>query len=179
MAAYLIDSCYATYSDVISVFAVVIFSAQSLADAFAALPNYSDARDAAARLFNAIHVHEDLMSNGVQKQWWERVDLLHASSTEEDLEKSESFGKNNGKQDTAQRKSAKRENSNFATEETAETLSCQLDSFEEPLINFRSVNFRYPARPRSKVLRSLELCVKRGSIHAIVGPSGSGKTTGE
>jgi len=48
----------------------------------------------------------------------------------------------------------------------------------QPLIDIRSVFFRYPTRMNTTVLRSFNLQIKRGTIHAIVGPSGSGKTTG-
>lgn len=44
-------------------------------------------------------------------------------------------------------------------------------------IEFRSVEFNYPARPDRPAVRSLGFSVKPGETIAIVGPSGAGKTT--
>jgi ATP-binding cassette, subfamily B, bacterial len=45
------------------------------------------------------------------------------------------------------------------------------------LINFRGIEFRYPARPDRKILKSVSFISKPGTVTAIVGPSGAGKTT--
>ena len=44
-------------------------------------------------------------------------------------------------------------------------------------VEFRDVHFRYPSRPKFKVLHGLSLKIPRGKHVAFVGPSGSGKTT--
>ncbi len=44
-------------------------------------------------------------------------------------------------------------------------------------VAFKSVNFRYPARPEREVLKAVSFAAKPGSVTAIVGPSGAGKTT--
>jgi ATP-binding cassette, subfamily B, bacterial len=42
---------------------------------------------------------------------------------------------------------------------------------------FKTVNFRYPARPEREVLSAVNFVAKPGTVTAIVGPSGAGKTT--
>ncbi|XP_057853327.2 putative multidrug resistance protein isoform X2 [Cryptomeria japonica] len=44
-------------------------------------------------------------------------------------------------------------------------------------IEFKSVDFAYPARPRETILKDFNLKVSAGSSIALVGPSGSGKST--
>ncbi|CAF3961632.1 unnamed protein product [Rotaria magnacalcarata] len=44
-------------------------------------------------------------------------------------------------------------------------------------IEFRDVRFRYPARPKLRILRHLNLSCSSGETTALVGPSGSGKST--
>jgi ABC-type multidrug transport system fused ATPase/permease subunit len=44
-------------------------------------------------------------------------------------------------------------------------------------IEFRDVRFRYPARPKLRILRNLNLRCHSGETTALVGPSGSGKST--
>lgn len=44
-------------------------------------------------------------------------------------------------------------------------------------IQFDNVQFSYPTRPDSKVLRGLSLNVAAGQVTAVVGSSGSGKST--
>ncbi|KAL7553366.1 hypothetical protein ACHAWF_016638 [Thalassiosira exigua] len=49
--------------------------------------------------------------------------------------------------------------------------------FLSPHIQFRNVHFHYPTRPDSKVLRGLNLAVRKGETLAVVGESGGGKST--
>lgn len=44
-------------------------------------------------------------------------------------------------------------------------------------IRFENVQFRYPTRPCTLVLRNLSLTVKPGTYVALVGASGCGKST--
>jgi ABC-type multidrug transport system fused ATPase/permease subunit len=44
-------------------------------------------------------------------------------------------------------------------------------------IEFRDVRFRYPARPKLRILRHLNLNCHSSETTALVGPSGSGKST--
>ncbi|EFC37547.1 predicted protein [Naegleria gruberi] len=44
-------------------------------------------------------------------------------------------------------------------------------------ISFRNVDFIYPARPNTTVLKDFSLDIKQGQSVALVGPSGSGKST--
>lgn len=44
-------------------------------------------------------------------------------------------------------------------------------------IEFRDVRFRYPARPKLRILRHFNLSCQSGQTTALVGPSGSGKST--
>ena len=44
-------------------------------------------------------------------------------------------------------------------------------------IEFRDVSFRYPARPKLRILRHFNLACDSGATTALVGPSGSGKST--
>ncbi|MEG0822445.1 MAG: ABC transporter transmembrane domain-containing protein [Burkholderiaceae bacterium] len=44
-------------------------------------------------------------------------------------------------------------------------------------VEFKAVNFRYPARPQVEVIHELSLAMAAGSTVALVGPSGAGKTT--
>lgn len=44
-------------------------------------------------------------------------------------------------------------------------------------ITFKNVIFRYPSRPKTRVLDDLTLTLPHGKLTAIVGPSGSGKST--
>jgi ATP-binding cassette subfamily B protein len=44
-------------------------------------------------------------------------------------------------------------------------------------VRFEAVRFRYPSRPDTLAIDSLELCIRPGETLALVGPSGAGKTT--
>jgi ABC-type multidrug transport system fused ATPase/permease subunit len=44
-------------------------------------------------------------------------------------------------------------------------------------VSFDRVNFAYPSRPESQVLRNMSFAVEAGRIVALVGPSGAGKST--
>ena len=44
-------------------------------------------------------------------------------------------------------------------------------------VNFKAVDFHYPARPSTKVLENVSFSANPGEVIAIVGPSGAGKTT--
>lgn len=48
---------------------------------------------------------------------------------------------------------------------------------KEPLLEFRDVNFSYPARPNQTILQKFNLSVMPGETLALVGPSGGGKST--
>ena len=47
----------------------------------------------------------------------------------------------------------------------------------EGKIEFKDVDFFYPTRPDTQVLKKLSLTFELGKTTAIVGPSGSGKST--
>lgn len=186
-AAYLIGSCHATYSEIIAVFAVIVFSAQSLADAFAALPNYADAKDAAARLFGEIDGENDRKKDeekDAKKEWWEKENDVEVWRKKSSLPDGIPVDHNaNSVQVIPQ---------NFATAVVSpgyaqsEYHRVKNNSNNNPnnnnnnpnnLVDFKDVGFRYPTRPRSAVLSSFDLQLRCGTIHAIVGPSGSGKST--
>lgn len=57
------------------------------------------------------------------------------------------------------------------------TLGAPPTTAEEPVIEFRDVDFSYPSRQGLAVLRGMSLSVPRGSHVCIVGPSGCGKST--
>ena len=44
-------------------------------------------------------------------------------------------------------------------------------------VSFKNVQFAYPARPDSQILRGLNMTIQPGQFAAIVGPSGAGKST--
>ncbi|WP_300529942.1 ABC transporter transmembrane domain-containing protein [Maricaulis sp.] len=75
-----------------------------------------------------------------------------------------------------------------ATERLMELLSAQSDieapatpsRLPDPVmgeIRFEGVDFAYPARPDTPVLRGLDLDIQHGETIALVGPSGAGKST--
>ena len=45
------------------------------------------------------------------------------------------------------------------------------------MIELKDVHFRYPSRSNVKILRGMNLSVKKGTTVALVGPSGCGKST--
>ena len=45
------------------------------------------------------------------------------------------------------------------------------------IFEFRDVRFRYPARPKLRILRHFNLICNAGETTAFVGPSGGGKST--
>lgn len=50
------------------------------------------------------------------------------------------------------------------------------DAFKGAL-EFRNIQFAYPARPEALVFQDFTLSIPSGSVMALVGPSGSGKST--
>lgn len=44
-------------------------------------------------------------------------------------------------------------------------------------IRFTNVRFTYPSRPRTEIIKGLDLVIPAGKITALVGPSGCGKST--
>jgi ABC-type multidrug transport system fused ATPase/permease subunit len=48
---------------------------------------------------------------------------------------------------------------------------------DEPLVEFKDVDFEYPSRPTVPVLRGLNLQIRKGETLALIGPSGCGKST--
>jgi ATP-binding cassette subfamily B (MDR/TAP) protein 1 len=52
-----------------------------------------------------------------------------------------------------------------------------LVNIDEPLVEFKDVNFEYPSRPTVPVLRGFNLQIKNGETLALIGPSGCGKST--
>ena len=54
---------------------------------------------------------------------------------------------------------------------------CLTPDWKLTQIEFRSVCFNYPSRPRVPVLKNLSFVIKRGQSIGLVGPSGGGKST--
>ena len=52
----------------------------------------------------------------------------------------------------------------------------ELDNFQGG-IEFKSIDFSYPTRPKDIIFQDLSLVIKPGTSVALVGPSGSGKST--
>lgn len=44
-------------------------------------------------------------------------------------------------------------------------------------IEFKNIQFSYPARPEINILRDFSLSIKAGQVVALVGPSGAGKSS--
>ncbi|KAJ5261435.1 hypothetical protein N7478_012030 [Penicillium angulare] len=51
------------------------------------------------------------------------------------------------------------------------------DALAQGDITFQDIQFTYPARPDSKILRGMNIRIAKGATTALVGPSGSGKST--
>ncbi len=60
---------------------------------------------------------------------------------------------------------------------TSPALPAELHKPVKGAIEFKSVDFRYAARPEAKVLSAISFVANPGEVIAIVGPSGAGKTT--
>lgn len=54
---------------------------------------------------------------------------------------------------------------------------CDSEALAQGDIYFRDVDFTYPTRPQSKILRGLNIKFQSGKTTALVGPSGCGKST--
>jgi ATP-binding cassette subfamily B (MDR/TAP) protein 1 len=72
----------------------------------------------------------------------------------------------------------------FAIQDRKSAIDSLSDEGEKPAeetvkgnIEFRNVQFSYPARPDIEVMRNLSLVVNQGETVALVGPSGCGKST--
>ena len=59
----------------------------------------------------------------------------------------------------------------------APTKPATLPESRQATVRFDNVSFRYPSRPNTPALSSLNLEVREGETVALVGPSGAGKTT--
>ena len=53
----------------------------------------------------------------------------------------------------------------------------RLPATSHEVLQFESVNHRYPSRPETEVLRDVSLTIHEGDYVALVGPSGAGKST--
>ena len=49
--------------------------------------------------------------------------------------------------------------------------------FFDGTIELNSIDFTYPARPETKILKNISLKIEKGKTLALVGPSGGGKST--
>ncbi|KAF3765440.1 ABC multidrug transporter SitT [Cryphonectria parasitica EP155] len=133
-------------------FLIVVFSllvsALLFSQMFALAPELSSARAASARILGLIEIGSDKMQGRIDESFSTHTTSSLSPMGEKDVEAAHGI-----------------KSSSLTTSSGAAS------------VQFRDVQFSYPARPDVKVLSGLSLDIRPGQFCALVGPSGAGKST--